>query len=510
MSATDNKRIAKNTLLLYCRMLISIPIGFYTSRVILNALGVIDFGIYNVVGGIVGTLSVLNGAMAGATQRWITIALGEGDEANLKKVFSVGLTAQLIIGLLIFFVIETIGLWYLYEHAVIPEERMNAAFFVFQVSAVTMFLTILNVPFNGAIIAHEEMGAFAFFSIVEVIMKLVICLVLSYTLADKLILYSVLLFASYLLNFSAIQLYCKKHFVEAKIRLGWDKKMYKEMWTLAFWTISGNMAYVGYTQGVTLLVNMFFGPAMNAAVGVASQAANIINHFSMNFQIALKPQIMKNYAQQNYKDMHVLIYRSAKYSYFLMLIFTVPLFYEAPYLLKLWLGNVPVHSVEFMRIGLFITMIMAVKNPLETAAMANGNLKKYQLIVNGFLLLICPLLYLIYLMGGIPESSSIILFVMMFLATLVSAYLLKNMVYLNFNDFLRKVIFPILIYTPFAFVLPLLVYMYMEESFFRLCVLLIISLLSTIIMIYYLVLEKGEQMYIIFFVKTKIRLIRKK
>ncbi len=336
MSATDNKRIAKNTLLLYCRMLISIPIGFYTSRVILNALGVIDFGIYNVVGGIVGTLSVLNGAMAGATQRWITIALGEGDEANLKKVFSVGLTAQLIIGLLIFFVIETIGLWYLYEHAVIPEERMNAAFFVFQVSAVTMFLTILNVPFNGAIIAHEEMGAFAFFSIVEVIMKLVICLVLSYTLADKLILYSVLLFASYLLNFSAIQLYCKKHFVEAKIRLGWDKKMYKEMWTLAFWTISGNMAYVGYTQGVTLLVNMFFGPAMNAAVGVASQAANIINHFSMNFQIALKPQIMKNYAQQNYKDMHVLIYRSAKYSYFLMLIFTVPLFYEAPYLLKLW------------------------------------------------------------------------------------------------------------------------------------------------------------------------------
>lgn len=506
MSATDNKRIAKNTLLLYCRMLISIPIGFYTSRVILNALGVIDFGIYNVVGGIVGTLSVLNGAMAGATQRWITIALGEGDEANLKKVFSVGLTAQLIIGLLIFFVIETIGLWYLYEHAVIPEERMNAAFFVFQVSAVTMFLTILNVPFNGAIIAHEEMGAFAFFSIVEVIMKLVICLVLSYTLADKLILYSVLLFASYLLNFSAIQLYCKKHFVEAKIRLGWDKKMYKEMWTLAFWTISGNMAYVGYTQGVTLLVNMFFGPAMNAAVGVASQASNIINQFSSNFQMALNPQITKNYAQRNYKDMHALIYRSAKYSYFLMLIFTVPLFYEAPYLLKLWLGNVPTHSVGFMRIGLFIAMIMAVRNPLTIAAMANGNLKKYQLIVNGILLLICPLLYLIYLMGGIPESSSIILLAMMFLATLASAYLLKDMICLNFKDFLLKVMLPILIYTPFAFIFPLSIYVFMAESFFRLCMLTMVSVLSTGLIVYKLVLDRKEQMYLLSFIKTKLKI----
>ena len=506
MSSTENKRIAKNTLLLYFRMLITMAVGFYTSRVILNALGVIDFGIYNVVGGIVGTLSILNGAMAGATQRWITIALGKGDEDNLKKVFSVGLTAQFIIGTLILLFIETIGLWYLHEYAVIPEGRMNAAFVVFQVSTLTMFLTILNVPFNGAIIAHEKMGAFAFFSIFDVIMKLVICFSLYYTSYDKLILYSLLLFLTYLINFCAIQLYSHKKFIEARFKFGWDKEMYKSMWSLAFWTISGNVAYAGYTQGITLLINLFFGPAMNAAAGVANQATNIINQFSMNFQLALNPQITKNYAQQNYTDMHKLMFRSSKFSYFLMLIFTVPLFYEAPYLLKLWLGNVPEHAVSFMRIGLFVSMIMAVRNPLVTAAMANGNLKKYQLIVNGILLLVCPLLYIIYKIGGIPECSAIILFIIMVIATLASAYLLKDMVYLNYYDFIKKVGVPIVVYTPLSFIIPLSIYLVMPESFLRLIILTPIALLSTISIIYYFVLNKNERSYISSFIKAKLKI----
>ena len=506
MSSTENKRIAKNTLLLYFRMLITMAVGFYTSRVILNALGVIDFGIYNVVGGIVGTLSILNGAMAGATQRWITIALGKGDEDNLKKVFSVGLTAQFIIGTLILLFIETIGLWYLHEYAVIPEGRMNAAFVVFQVSTLTMFLTILNVQFNGAIIAHEKMGAFAFFSIFDVIMKLVICFSLYYTSYDKLILYSLLLFLTYLINFCAIQLYSHKKFIEARFKFGWDKEMYKSMWSLAFWTISGNVAYAGYTQGITLLINLFFGPAMNAAAGVANQATNIINQFSMNFQLALNPQITKNYAQQNYTDMHKLMFRSSKFSYFLMLIFTVPLFYEAPYLLKLWLGNVPEHAVSFMRIGLFVSMIMAVRNPLVTAAMANGNLKKYQLIVNGILLLVCPLLYIIYKIGGIPECSAIILFIIMVIATLASAYLLKDMVYLNYYDFIKKVGVPIVVYTPLSFIIPLSIYLVMPESFLRLIILTPIALLSTISIIYYFVLNKNERSYISSFIKAKLKI----
>lgn len=503
---TDNRRIAKNTLLLYFRMFITMGVGFYTSRVILNALGVTDFGIYNVVGGIVGSLSVLNGAMAGATQRWITIALGEGNVDKLKKVFSVGLTAQLIIGLIILLVIETIGLWYLYNYAVIPKERMASAFIVFQISTLTMFLTILNVPFNGAIIAHEKMSAFAFFSIFDVIMKLVICFALYYTSSDKLILYSILLFVTYFINFSAIQIYSHKRFIEAKLKFGWDKKMYKEMWGLAFWTISGNVAYVGYTQGITLLINLFFGPAMNAAAGVANQATNIINQFSGNFQIALNPQITKNYAQGNYADMHKLMFRSAKFSYFLMLLFAIPLFYEASYLLKLWLGNVPEHSVGFMRIGLFVSMIMAVRNPLTTAAMANGKLRNYQFIVNGIILMVCPILYIIYKFGAIPESSFIVLLFIMILATLASAYMLRDMVFLNFKDFIKKVMTPIILYTPLSFIPPLFIYIFMQESFDRLLILTFISVISTIIIIYHLVLNKDERFYLSSFIKTKLKI----
>lgn len=506
MPITDNKRIAKNTLLLYCRMLITMAVGFYTSRVILNALGVTDFGIYNVVGGIVAALSILNGAMAGTTQRWITMALGKGDEDNLKKVFSVGLTAQLIIGIIILLCIETIGLWYLHEYAVIPKERINAAFIVFQISTLTLFLTILNVPFNGAIIAHEKMGAFAFFSISDVIMKLIICFALYYTTYDKLILYSLLLFLTYLINFCTIQLYSHKKFIEARFKLGWDKEMYKSMWSLAFWTISGNVAYAGYSQGITLLINLFFGPTMNTAAGVATQATNIINQFSMNFQIALHPQITKNYAQQNYVDMHKLIFRSSKFAYFLMLIFAVPLFYEAPFLLRLWLGNVPEHAANFMRIGLFVSMIVAVRNPLVTAAMANGNVKKYQLIVNGILLLVCPILYIVYELGGIPESSSIILFIIMVIATLVSAYLLKDMVFLNYNDFIKQVCVPIVIYTPLSFTIPFFIYILMPESFYRLITLTIVAVLSTIIIIYYFVLNENEKSYILSAIKTKLKI----
>lgn len=505
LTQTDNKRIAKNTLLLYFRMFITMGVGFYTSRVVLNALGVTDFGIYNVVGGIVGSLSVLNGAMAGATQRWITIALGEGNVENLKKVFSVGLTAQLIIALVVLLGVETMGVWYLYNHAVIPADRMQSAFIVFQISTLTMFLTIMNVPFHGAIIAHEKMGAFAFFSIFDVIMKLIICFALYYTSSDKLILYSILLFVTYFINFSAIQIYSHRKFIEARLRFGWDKKMYKEMWNLAFWTISGNLAYVGYSQGVMLLINLFYGPAMNAAAGVANQATNIINQFSGNFQLALNPQITKNYAQKNYADMHKLMFRSAKFSYFLMLLFAVPLFYEAPYLLKLWLGNVPEHSVGFMRIGLFVSMINAIRNPLITAAMANGHIKNYQFIVNGILLMICPVVYIVYKYINIPEMSSIIMLFFFFIAILASAYKLKKMVLLSFKSFLIEVISPIFIYTPILLLIPYFIYLYFPVGIIRLIFISITSLSTSSLVVLFFLLNKKERMFVFSILKSKFK-----
>lgn len=505
MPSESNKRIAKNTLLLYVRMFFSMLVGFYTSRVVLNALGVVDYGIYNVVGGIVGALSVLNGAMAGTTQRWITIALGEGNVENLKKVFSVSLTAQLIIGVIILLIIETIGIWYLYTYAVIPIERMPAAFIVFQISALTMLLSIMNVPFNGAIIAHEKMGAYAFFSIFDVVMKLIICFALYVTPYDKLVVYAALLFLTFLINFCAIQVYSRKKFVEARLRLGWDKQMYKQMWGMTFWSMSGHAAYVGYTLGITLLINLFYGPAMNAAAGIAGRATNIINQFSGNFQIALNPQITKSYAQEKYTDMHTLMFRSAKFSYFLMLLFAVPLFYEAHFLLEFWLGNVPDRSVEFLRIGLFVSMFIAVKEPLEKAAMANGHLRNYQFVVYGILLLVCPISYVIYKLHGVPESSSYVLLFCVILAILGGAYMLRKMVQLNFNEFLRSVMVPICVFTPLCFVFPGMIYYAMPEGFYRLLLLSAISVVTTLVIVLYGVLNKHERASLLFFISSKLR-----
>lgn len=504
-TSESNKRIAKNTLLLYVRMFFTMGVGFFTSRVILDALGFVDYGIYNVVGGIVSSISVLNGSMAGATQRWITIALGKENLEYLKKVFSIGVSAQVIIAVIVFLLIETGGLWYLYNYAVIPEDRMDASFWVFQISTITMVLSILNVPFLGAITAHEKMGAFAVFSIIDVVMKLVICYVLYITTLDRLILYASLLFLTYVLNFLMQQIYCYKKFPEARFKLGWDKTILKQMWSLAFWSMSGNIAYLGYTQGVTLLINLFFGPTMNAATAVANQAGNIINQFSNNFQTAMNPQITKNYAKENYTDMHNLVFRSSKFSYFLMLFFAVPLFFEAELLINLWLKEVPDHTINFLRIGLFISMFKAVRNPLITSAQANGNLKKYQFVVIPILLMVCPISYLVLKLGGIPETTSIVMLIIIILAVFASAYMLRNMVKLKFKEFVNKVMLKIAIVTILAFSLPAIIFFTLEAGLIRFLILGTVSVFTSIFSIYKVGLTPQERIFATNLLKAKLQ-----
>ncbi len=503
-TSDNNKRIAKNTLLLYCRMFVTMLIGFYTSRVVLNSLGVIDYGIYNVVGGIVGALAVLNGAMAGSTQRWITIALGKGDEENLKKVFGVGLTAQAIIAVLVFVLVESVGVWYLYCHAVIPTDRMTAAFVVFQISMVTMLLNIMNVPFNGAVMDHEHMGAYAAFSIVDVVTKLLICFLLNVVTVDKLIVYALLLFASFFFNIVLIVSYCYRHFVEARLRFRWDKAMYKEMWGLAFWTISGNLAYVGYGSGVTMIVNLFFGPAMNAAQGVAAQASNIINQFSSNFHVALNPQITKNYARNDLASMHKLMNRSAKFSYFLMLVMAVPMFCEAELLLKVWLGNVPAHAVPFLRLSLFCSMVMAMRNPQVTAAMAYGKLRNYQFVVNGILLMICPVLYASYCFDAPPEAAQVVCFVFMFFAMVASAFMLQRMINYDFRFFISEIVLKVAVVTVIVFIIPACLCFAMEEGWMRFFILCPVSVAVSMLVIYSLGLDKPERAFVVRMFNEKI------
>ena len=474
-------------------MFFTMAVGFYTSRVVLGALGVVDYGIYNVVGGIVWSLSVLNISMSGSTQRWITFALGKGDIVYLKQVFGVGMTAQLIVAIIVTLLIETVGIWYLHNYAVIPQERFPAAFVVFQISALTLLVSIIIVPFNGAIIAHEKMGMFALFSITDVVMKLVICLVLRFTSADKLLVYASLLFSVVLINSVWMVVYCHRAFVEARFRFMWNWNLYKDMGKLAFWAIFGNVAYVGYSQGVTLLINLFFGPTMNAAAGIATQANNIATQFCSNFQVAVNPQITKCYAQHNLSEMHSLIYRSAKFSFFLALLFAIPMFYEAPFLLRLWLGTVPEHTPLFMRLGMFVILLSVIRNPLTAASMANGHLRNYQFVVNGILLLVCPILYVSYLLGGIPETSAIVLALTLLLAIVGGALMLERMIGLNFFDFVNNVLFITLRVAILCFILPSLVWLLMPEGFLRLSVLTMFSLLSSLCVIYFCGLNMNER-----------------
>lgn len=507
-SHKNNKRILKNTILLYSRMLISMAIGFYTSRIVLDTLGVTDFGIYNVVGGIVGMLATLYGPMASATQRWITFALGKEDKAFLKKVFQVSLSSQLVIATLLFIVIETIGLWYFYTYAIIPENRMKIAFWVFQISTATMFLTIINVPFQGAIIAHEKMGVFAGFTISDVSMKLIICYTLYYSSTDKLLLYAILLFITYLITFIGIQLYCHLKIEEAKFHLGWDRRIFKDIWRLAFWSISGNLAFIGYSQGITLLINMFYGPAMNTAAGIGSQATNIINQFSSNFQTALNPQITKCYAANELSNMHNLIFQSTKFSYFLMLFLAVPFFYEAHFLLTIWLKEVPDYTITFMRLSIFICILTALRNPLYFAAMATGNIKRFQLITNGILLLICPVSYILYKQGTIPETATIVYIFFLTITIIISAYLLRSMVMLNFQSFLKNVLYKIIIVSMIAFGIPYPIHCLMEEGWRRLLLLSLLSLLSSSFTIFIIGINKQERIFILNIIKSKINSLK--
>ena len=443
-----------------------------------------------------GTLSILNASMAGATQRAITITLGKNNSDDLKRAFGVGLSVHAVISVIVLLFAETLGIYYLNNYAVIPADRVEACFWVFQISVATITISILNVPFQGVIIAHERMGIYALFSIVDVAIKLLICVLLSMQKTDKLVLYAALLLVGVVINFLWSQLYCHNNFEEARLRFRWDEGLFKEIFTLAGWSLSGNIALLANTQGIVLIINLFFGPTVNAAFAVSSQATNLINQFRNSFQTAVNPQIIKTFAQENYIEMHNLIFSSSKLSYFLMLFFAIPLFYEAPLLLKIWLNTVPEHSVHFLRIGLFLCMVQAVRNPLVIAALASGNLKKYQSVVIGILSLGLPITFTAYQMGAIPETSAYVLLILTLAAVFASAYMLTNLIKMKFMSFLTSVIIRLCLVTIIALPIPSILFFQMDEGLYRLLVLSLLSFFVSISSIYFIGLSPNEKYFV--------------
>ena len=490
----NNKRIAKNTMLLYIRMLITMVVTLYTSRIILKVLGVQDFGIYNVVGGVVTMFGFLSGCMSTATQRYITFSLGKNDNKALCKVFSISIILHLMVALCVLLAAETFGLYFLNTQMKIPTERLFAAFCVYQCSIIASIIMIISIPYNALIVAHERMSAFAYISIIDVSLKLLIVVILPFFPFDRLIFYAVLILIVQILNRFFYTLYCRRNF--KSIHFSYkiiDKDLMKEMLQFGGWSIFGNFAYVGYTQGINVLLSMFFGPTVNAARAISVQVQNAINMFSMNFQTALNPQITKLYAINDIRDMENLVFKSCKISFFLLFLISLPILINTEYVLQLWLSEVPEYTIIFVRLMLLITILDATANPFMVSASATGRVRRYHTIIGGTLLMVLPISFIFLCYGYSPVSTIIVHLFLCIIAFIGRFIIVKSMIDFRLTVFIREVVLKCLCVILTAAPICFFISRIYKISFITFVIETIIIVFITSILIYYLGFSKNEK-----------------
>ena len=436
----SNKKIAKNTLFLYVRQLITMSVSLYTVRVVLDVLGTEDYGIYNVVGGVVTLLSFLSGTMASATQRYLSFEIGKGQDGQLDKVFSLSLFSYFMIVVLILLILETIGLWFVNNQLAIPANRLIVANFVYQSSILSFVATMLVIPYNASIIAMERMDIFAYASIVDALLKLIVAMLLPIIPFDRLQVYAVLM----LVAISSVQLfyvwYCRCHFSFCRYQFQWDKSLFVRMLSFAGWNMIGALSNVLRSQGLNVLINMFFAPAVNAAYGIAMQVNHAITNFTNNFYTAVRPQLVKLYAGGNTKGMLDLGYQSSRYAFYLMLIITIPIMLNTEKILSIWLKEVPAYTIIFLRIIITSSMIEVLSIPLANILQASGKIKLYQVTVSILFLLNVPVSYVFLRIGYGPEITLWVNLSLIILSMFPRLCICKNTIGLSINEYLKKVI----------------------------------------------------------------------
>ena len=504
-TAENNKRIAKNTLLLYFRMLLIIIVGLYTSRVVLNTLGVSDYGIYNVVGGIVAMLAFLNSAMVAASQRFISFELGTGNIEKLKKVFCTSVSIHIALAGIIFLIAETVGLWFVNTHLNIPAERMEAANWVYQCSILTLLLTVVSVPYNSCIVAHEHMKAFAYVSIVEAVLKLLIVYLLLLGNFDKLILYAILVVAVALIIRIIYGIYCKQHFEECTYRFVFDKQLFREMFAFAGWSVIGNLGFSFKDQGSNIILNLFFGTTVNAARGIALQVNGIISNFSNNFTMALNPQITKQYAAGDVEASVKLVYAGCRYSFYLLLLIAVPVMINIDYLLQLWLGTVPEYTSQFLMLALIAALIDVMARPLVTALQATGRIKVFQIAICIIMLCELPLAYVILHYGGKPYWAMYPTILVTFVGLFARFLILKRMIpAYELYSFIIRIVGKNLLIGIICFFVSDFIRGYYQPNFINFILVSLFAFVLSSIVIYLVGLSKNERIKLITFVRNKI------
>ena len=508
-SSANNKRIAKNTALLYCRLLITIVVSLYTSRIILNALGVDDYGIYNVVGGFVSMFAVFTSAMAVAVSRFITFELGKSDPDSLKKVFSTSLFTQLILAILIIVLTESVGLWFVNNKLVIPSERIEAANWVFQFSVATFSFSIIGIPFQSAVIAHERMTAYAVITLVDTITKLLIALSISFAPIDKLVWYGLLIAIGAIIIQVLYVVYGRCSFPECRSGIRPDRNKLKEMFGFAGWNVLGGVAAIIRDQGGNIVLNMFFGPAVNAARGIANQVCFTVNSFVTSFQTAINPQITKNYASGDYEYLHSLIFKGSKYSAFIIMLMAIPLASNINYVLHIWLGLVPEHTAFFVQLVFLFVIFEAISNPLMTAAAATGEMKKYQLIVSPLAIMNIPISCGLLYLWDIPELVFVVSVAISILSVFARLFVLKRLIRIDVRSFTRKVIIPVILVLVLSSIIPYTIAALTEDRFIIVLFRIIVAFVNTSIVVLYVGCDKAEQKYLFSIVLSKLHILKK-
>lgn len=505
--AVNRKTIAKNTLMLYIRMILVMGVTLFTTRIVLKNLGVDDYGIYNVVAGVVSMFAFLNSSMAGATQRFLSFELGINDEKRVNTVFCQSVIIHILIAIIILILAETIGLWFVYNKLTIPDERFGAAMWVYQIAILSFLFQIINVPYHACIIAHEKMNVYAWVSILDVLLKLGIAYAISVSPFDKLVSYSLLILMTTIVMFLFYRIYSKRHFKECVFHLKFNKEKFKEMFSFAGWNIIGNMAFALRNQGSNILLNMFFGPAVNAARGVAHQVDGAVEHFVTNFQTASNPQIVKTYALEEYNETLRLVCQCSKFSFYLMILLGLPIIFQVDYILSIWLTNVPEYTTIFVQLILLNGIIDSISKAIKTYIKATGKVKWYMIIQGGFYLLALPVIYLFLKLGYSPVSSVIVLVVFTFLGTFLRLFLVQAVAEgFSISFFFKTVLLPAFLVGCLSALICFFYSKFLPTlNLVNLIVNTVVMLLFIAAVIWLVGLEKNERVYITNIIKKIVK-----
>lgn len=501
---STKERVAKNVMMLYIRLFLTMCISIYTSRILLNSLGVIDYGIYNVVGGLVGMLSFLNGSLTSSSQRFLTYSIGKGDSSEVSIIFTNIIYIHVLLALIVVTMSEAVGMWLLDGKLNIPVNRMLSTYVAFHLSVLLMAINIVTVPYNALIIANERMSFFAYLSIYEVFVKLIIAFLITHIDSDKLIVYSILMTITQFSVWLIYKMYRGKYFSDIKFLGAFSKDKIKQFLSFISWNMFASIAIMLMSQGTNLILNVFFGPVINAARSLAQQVQSALTQLYINFQMAINPQITKSYAQNNLQQMHLFMFASVKVAFVIMSSIALPFLFVCDYVLGIWLDIVPEYTSTFIKIGLLINVIDAISNPFIIGCMATGQIKKIMMVCGTMFCMVMPISYVFFTFGLPPYYAYISQFSITIIAFFVRLFIVDKLLNFGIVKFCKSIVVPMVIVFSLSFsILYLINLLFKYDDFIKLVVLGLLSMFLVFLLSFTFLFSQYERNMIVEIITKK-------